>query len=85
MYEIGIVVAVIIALGEFAKIYVDAKYIPLISLVLGVVAGIVYIPHEAIADGVFNGLITGLAACKLYDIGKPMIKTNKKSEGDSRE
>ncbi|MBG9736128.1 holin [Paenibacillus alvei] len=85
MYEMGVVVAVIIALGEFAKLYIDAKYIPLISLALGVVAGLVYIPHEAIADGVFNGLITGLAACKLYDIGKPMVKTNKKPEGDSRE
>lgn len=73
MYEMGVVAAVIIALGEFAKIYIDAKYIPLISLTLGVVAGIVYIPHEAVADGVFNGLITGLAACKLYDLGKPMV------------
>lgn len=85
MYEMGVVVAVIIALGEFAKIYIDAKYIPLISLTLGVVAGIVYIPHEGIADGVFNGLITGLAACKLYDIGKPFVTTNKESKGETRE
>lgn len=79
MYEIGVVVAVIIALGEFAKIYVDAKYIPLLSLTLGVVAGLLYIPHDAVIDGVFNGLITGLAACKLYDIGKPLVasKTDK--------
>lgn len=80
MYEMGIVAAVIIALGEFSKLYVDAKYIPLISLVLGVVAGIVYIPHEAIADGVFSGIITGLAACKMYDLGKPMVKTGNSNE-----
>ncbi|MCR8843064.1 holin [Paenibacillus sp. SC116] len=74
MYEIGVVAAVIIALGEFAKIYVDAKYIPLLSMVLGIVAGIVYIPHETIADGVFVGILTGLAACKLYDVGvKPLV------------
>ncbi|MFD1135565.1 hypothetical protein [Paenibacillus urinalis] len=73
MYEIGVVVAVIIAIGEFAKMYIDAKWIPLLSMALGLVAGLLYIPHETVADGVMTGIMAGLAACKLYDIGKGAV------------
>lgn len=78
MYEIGVVVAVIIALGEFAKMYIDAKYIPLISMALGLIAGLVYIPHVTIADGVMTGIMAGLAASKLYDLGKTAVKSTTK-------
>jgi len=74
MYEMGVVAAVIVALGEFAKLYLHSAYIPLLSLALGITAGIVYIPHELLADGIFNGVITGLAACKMYDLGKTVVK-----------
>lgn len=74
MYEIGVVVAVIIAVGEFAKLYVPAKYIPLLSMVLGLCAGLFYIPVDSVADGIITGIMTGLAACKLYDIGAKAIK-----------
>ena len=43
MYEIGVVVAVIIAIGEFAKLYVAPKWIPLLSMVLGLGAGLFFI------------------------------------------
>lgn len=73
MYEIGVVVAVIIAIGEFAKLYVAAKWIPLLSMVLGLGAGLFYIPVDSVADGIMTGLMTGLAACKLYDIGAKAV------------
>lgn len=74
MYEIGVVVAVIIAVGEFAKLYVPAKFIPLLSMALGLGAGLFYIPVDSVADGIMTGIMTGLAACKLYDIGAKAIK-----------
>lgn len=74
MYEIGVVVAVIIAIGEFAKLYVSAKWIPLLSMVLGLGAGLFYIPADSVADGIMTGIMTGLAACKLYDIGAKAVK-----------
>ncbi|MCR8843056.1 hypothetical protein NQ117_05135 [Paenibacillus sp. SC116] len=44
------------------------------------IAGFVYISHEAIANGVFTGLLTDLAACKLYDVGvKPLVRRKGKS------
>ncbi|KAA8750125.1 hypothetical protein [Paenibacillus sp. UASWS1643] len=74
MYEIGVVVAVIIAIGEFAKLYVAAKWIPLLSMALGLGAGLFYIPVDSVADGIMTGLMTGLAACKLYDIGRRRLR-----------
>jgi len=78
MYEIGVVVAVIIALGEFFKLYVPAKYLPLISMAIGLAAGLLYIPHDTVANGIMTGIITGLAACKLYDVGKIAVVNAKK-------
>lgn len=78
MYEIGVVVAVIIALGEFFKLYVPAKYLPLVSMVIGLAAGLLYIPHTTVADGIMTGIMTGLAACKLYDVGKSAVNSTKK-------
>lgn len=69
-------VAVIIAIGEFAKLYVPAKYIPLLSMGIGLVAGLFYIPVESVADGI----MTGLAACKLYDIGAKAVGKAKGNE-----
>ena len=76
MYEIGAVVAVIIAIGQFAKLYVAPKWIPLLSMVLGLGAGIFYVPVDSVADGI----MTGLAACKLYDIGTKAVGKAKSNE-----
>jgi hypothetical protein len=70
MFEAGVVVAAVIALGQLAKIYIDTKYIPLITLVLGIVGGFLYIPHAAIQDAVMNGVLVGLSANGLFDVTK---------------
>ncbi|MDQ0168791.1 hypothetical protein [Paenibacillus tundrae] len=80
MYEIGVVVAVIIAIGEFAKLYVPARFIPLLSMGLGLIAGLFYIPADSVADGIMTGIMTGLAACKLYDIGAKTLSKAKSNE-----
>ena len=74
MFEAGVVVAVIMALGQFIKRYVDSKYIPLITLLLGVVGGYVYLPHQAIQDAIMNGVMLGLTSNGLFDMTKIVRK-----------
>ncbi|MTV50768.1 hypothetical protein GJ688_17695 [Heliobacillus mobilis] len=72
MFEASVVVAVLIALGQFAKLYIDSKYIPLVTMFLGILAGLIYLPAETIQSGVFNGIIVGLSANGLFDITKTL-------------
>ncbi|MZP28676.1 hypothetical protein GTO91_02945 [Heliobacterium undosum] len=76
MFEPAVVVAVLIAIGQFAKLYIDSKYIPLVTLVLGVCAGVIYIPADTLQAGILNGVIVGLSANGLFDVSKTLhIKT----------
>jgi hypothetical protein len=66
--------AILIALGQFAKLYVPARYIPIITLVLGVVAGYYYIPNAGVQEAIFNGVALGLSANGLFDLTKLLQK-----------
>ncbi|MBC9786388.1 hypothetical protein H1S01_18190 [Heliobacterium chlorum] len=70
MFDSTIIIGLIVALGQLAKGYMEPKYIPAISLVLGVIAGLFLIPADTIQTGVVNGLMAGLSACGLYDVSK---------------
>lgn len=74
MFEIGVVVAVIMAVGEFAKRYVNSKYIPAVTMALGVLAGYVYLPHAGVQDAIMNGVMVGLMSNGLFDTAKMVIK-----------
>lgn len=74
MFEIGVVIAIIIALGQFAKMYIDSKYVPLVTLVLGLVAGYFYLPHETIQEAMMNGAVVALSANGLFDMSKAIKK-----------
>jgi hypothetical protein len=79
MFEISLVIAVIIALNELFKrsLSVPAKYLPLLSLVLGVIAGLVYLEGD-VKTKVFYGIIVGLAASGLFDQSKIITKKSVK-------
>lgn len=68
------VVAVIIAVSQFVRHLSPAKYIPIISMVLGVIAGFVYIPNVNVQEAVMNGVIVGLTANGLFDVLKSLYK-----------
>ncbi|MBC9785909.1 hypothetical protein H1S01_15595 [Heliobacterium chlorum] len=70
MFDSTIIVGLIVALGQLAKSYMEHKYIPALSLVLGVIAGLFLIPADTIQTGIVNGLMAGLSACGLYDVSK---------------
>lgn len=70
-FDLPIIVAVIIAFNEFLKkAGVPAKFIPIVSLVLGLVAGFFFVPGATIQETVFNGAIVGLSANGLFDLTK---------------
>lgn len=74
MFEIGVLIAVVVALTELVKRFdVPKKYIPVVSLLLGLVAGIFYVPGE-LKEQIMYGLMIGLSASGLFDQSKIIKK-----------
>lgn len=73
--DIGILVTVIIALGEvFKRMEIgDAKYLPVLNIVLGIVGGIVYLTGD-MKTNILMGIVIGLSASGLFDISKVFKK-----------
>jgi len=59
----------------FKQIGVPKKVSPLVSITMGLFAGIVYINPGNILDGILSGLIVGLSATGLYESSKGVLKT----------
>ncbi|MGG0718659.1 holin [Robertmurraya massiliosenegalensis] len=75
MFELAVIVAVVMALTEFVKRMeiINNKYLPAISLVLGIVAGIFYVGGTA-QEQIMYGLMIGLSAAGLFDQTKIIKK-----------
>ena len=71
MIDIALLIAVVIALTELFKrtLHVNSRYLPLISLILGIIAGIIYLDGD-IKDVALQGIIVGLSASGLFDQSK---------------
>lgn len=76
MFELAIVIAVVVALTELVKRLeiIPAKYLPALSLVLGLVAGLYYVDASTIQDKIMFGLMIGLSASGLFDQTKIIKK-----------
>jgi len=76
MFELALVIAVVIALTELVKRLeiIPVKYLPALSLVLGLVAGIFYVDASTIQDKIMFGLMIGLSAAGLFDQTKIIKK-----------
>lgn len=74
MLEIGVVLAIIIAIGQFAKLYIDSKYVPLVTLVIGLIAGYFYLPHVDVREAIVNGVMVALTANGMFDMSKIVTK-----------
>lgn len=75
MVEVGLIIAVIVALNEVIKrsLGISSKYLPITSLTLGLVAGFLYLDGE-LKERLFYGLIIGLSASGLFDQTKLVTK-----------
>lgn len=75
MFEIALIVAVVVALLEVVKKLdvVNKKYIPVVALAIGIVAGLFYM-DGTVKEQIFYGLMIGLTACGLFDQSKIIKK-----------
>ena len=65
--EITLIIGVIMALAELLKkVGVNAKYIPIADLILGIAAGFVYLYPGDYKMAALYGIIAGLSAAGLY-------------------
>ncbi|MED4841534.1 holin [Weizmannia sp. CD-2023] len=75
MFSVAVIVAVIVGIGQLAKgLNMPTKFIPLLSLVLGIVAGIFLVDATSIQEHIFNGIMIGLSAAGLFDQTKIVTK-----------
>jgi hypothetical protein len=69
-----VVLPVIMAIAEMIKgLGFPTKFIPLVNLALGLLAGFFAIPNETPVGSVITGLILGLSASGLYSGSKNVI------------
>ena len=75
MFEMGLIIAVVLALNELFKrsFGIPPRYLPLLSLLLGVGAGFIYLDGD-VKTRVFYGIIIGLSASGLFDQSKIITK-----------
>ncbi|ARF70789.1 transposase (plasmid) [Paenibacillus larvae subsp. pulvifaciens] len=70
-----VIVAVIVGLVEMAKgIGLPVRLAPVLSVILGVVAGVIYLAPWDLKTGIMYGIISGLTSCGLYSAGKSAVK-----------
>lgn len=77
MFDIALIIGVVLALTELIKqLGLNKKYLPVASLVLGLLAGVFYI-EDSIQEQIMYGLMIGLSASGLFDQSKIVTKKAK--------
>jgi hypothetical protein len=76
MFGITVIIAVVLALTELVKKLglVSKKYLPAVSLFLGLLAGVFYVDTPTIQAKILYGVMIGLAAGGLFDQSKIIMK-----------
>lgn len=75
MFDIALIIAVIVGLIELVKKLeaVPVKYMPLFSLLFGIIAGVLYI-EGSFKEQLMYGIMIGLSASGLFDQSKIITK-----------
>lgn len=75
-YDIALI-PLIVALIELLKgAGLPKRWLPIVSVVLGIAGGIIYICPDDFKGGIIIGLMLGLSASGLYSGSKHMIEKN---------
>lgn len=78
MFEMALIITVVMALTEFFKRFgVPNRFLPLISLVLGIAGGFLYVDGLG-KEKLMYGLMIGLSAAGLFDQSKIITKKDEK-------
>lgn len=75
MFDIALIIAVVMAVTQLIKSleFMTNKYLPVVSLLLGLLAGIFYLDGN-IQEQIMYGLMIGLSASGLFDQSKIITK-----------
>jgi hypothetical protein len=76
----ALVIGGLIGLAQlFKQIGFNAKLIPVLNVLLGIVTSVYLIPYENLGLAIYTGLAYGLASCGLYSGAKAVTEymTNK--------
>jgi Phage holin. len=75
MFDIALIIAVVVALVELVKRMniVPTKFLPLLSLAFGLLAGLIYL-GGSFKEKLFYGIVIGLSAAGLFDQSKIITK-----------
>ena len=79
LYDV-VLVPLIVGLVQLLKITgLKKRFLPLASLVFGVLGGVFYIFPQDIKAGILVGIMMGLSASGLYSGGKAMVEKEKEA------
>ncbi|MFA2595207.1 MULTISPECIES: hypothetical protein [Bacillus cereus group] len=79
MLDLVVIVSILTALGKLIEVYVPHKYIALINLGLGVLAGGFYINAGTLSENILVGIVAGLSASGFMNLADiPLDKIKKK-------
>lgn len=83
-YTDALLIGVIVGIVELLKILgVPKKILPIASLILGVISGMIYLFPEDPQAGILMGIIMGLSASGLYSGGKNILEKDNKDNKDT--
>jgi hypothetical protein len=75
LIELGVIIAILVGLSQVGKnLGLPTKYVPLMNLILGVVAGLTTVEAPTIQEKFIFGVMAGLSASGLYDQSKLFTK-----------
>lgn len=70
MFEIAFLIGIVVALTQLIKQFnIPNKFLPVVSLVFGLLAGIFYVDGD-IKNQIMMGIVIGLSASGLFDHSK---------------
>jgi uncharacterized membrane protein YfbV (UPF0208 family) len=73
MIDYAVIVTLIVGLTEIFKRYLPSKFMPIVALIFGIVAGLFYVDGD-IKTQIFVGIALGLASSGLFDVAKIGMK-----------
>ena len=82
-YIVFAVLGICMCVGYVVKhslTFIPDKYIPLITLIIGVVANILANIHHITLNVIFAGMISGLASTGMYEALRNLNKPDKKND-----
>lgn len=80
IYDVALVPVIIGLVSVFTGVGLPKSLAPLVSLVLGVLAGVLYVAPGDLAQGVVVGIALGLASVGLYSGAKNTVESVKRAE-----